>query len=384
MALAFSRSLRSLGSERLRVAAVTAVGAALLLVAWGAWFGFGRVALVAASTTARTVVDRAAYPVTTPVAGRVAAVAVVLGQAVHRGDELVRLDATDERAALSRAQARRDALQREVAAIDEQLAATSAAGAKAEERDVAAVAEEAARRSELALVESHARAERNRLEPLRGQGILSEARIAEAQAAVEMAVQVLATFDQTRVRQQSERELASAERAAAAAELRQRRARLASEQDQLAADLEQFAAALARRTIRAPADGTLSALGPRVEGAWLDAGAEVATVVAEGSLTVVAHFPAAAIGRVATGAPGRLRLDAFPSARYGSLPAHVARIGREIVDGAVAVELDLDAAASAPMPLQHGLVGNVEIDTEDVTPWQLLMHHIGWSREARR
>src|SRR5207245_347264 len=69
------------------------LSAALLLGGWGAWFLLSRVAVYEVTRNARLEVDRAAHPIATPVAGRVAMTHLVVGQEVQAGEVLVELDA---------------------------------------------------------------------------------------------------------------------------------------------------------------------------------------------------------------------------------------------------------------------------------------------------
>ncbi|MEM7310250.1 MAG: HlyD family secretion protein [Planctomycetota bacterium] len=136
-------------------------------------------------------------------------------------------------------------------------------------------------------------------------------------------------------------------------------------------------AEIARRSLRAPAAGEVAELTPLTRGSWVGAGATLATVVAPGALAVEADFPAAAaVGRIRPGQRGRLRLDGFPWARFGSVPVEVARVGAEARDGLVRVELHLDAGETA-VPLGHGLVGTVEVEVERVSPFELLLRSAG-------
>ena len=71
MPTAFSRSMRSLAAEGFGRSLAGLLSATLLLGGWGAWFLLSRVAVYEVTQKARLEVDRAAYPIATPVAGRV-------------------------------------------------------------------------------------------------------------------------------------------------------------------------------------------------------------------------------------------------------------------------------------------------------------------------
>jgi multidrug resistance efflux pump len=94
-----------------------------LLGAWGAWFLGAQVSLYAVSESARLEMSQAAHPMEAPVAGRVVATRLVLGQEVHGGDVLVELDATAQHLQLEEEQARVRALTPQLAALHTAIAA---------------------------------------------------------------------------------------------------------------------------------------------------------------------------------------------------------------------------------------------------------------------
>ena len=100
--------------------------------------------------------------------------------------------------------------------------------------------------------------------------------------------------------------------------------------------------------------------------------------VGETEAHCVAEFrPAAALGRIRPGQAARLRLEGFPWVQYGSLAARVSRVGSELRDGRIRVELDVPPQSSSRIPLQHGLPGAVEIEVERVAPATLLLRLAG-------
>jgi hypothetical protein len=118
-------------------------------------------------------------------------------------------------------------------------------------------------------------------------------------------------------------------------------------------------------------DGRLARVEAVRPGQVLAPGARVAEVVPAGRTLVVAEVAAEATGRVRAGQTARLRLDAFPPTRYGTVLARVARVGAEPRAGRVRVECEV-VRAPAGIPLQHGLAGTLEIAVGRATPVQLL------------
>jgi membrane fusion protein (multidrug efflux system) len=80
---------------------------------------------------------------------------------------------------------------------------------------------------------------------------------------------------------------------------------------------------------------------------------------------------------VRPGQYARLRLEGFAWTQYGSLPARVSSVASEAQDGRVRVELAVEAGARTQIPLQHGLPGTVEVETERVSPAVLVLRAAG-------
>jgi membrane fusion protein (multidrug efflux system) len=120
-------------------------------------------------------------------------------------------------------------------------------------------------------------------------------------------------------------------------------------------------------------------------GAVVSRGLELARVVPEGGLQIVARYlPADAVGRIAPGQPGRLRLDGFPWTQYGSVAATVTAVAGEAREGRLRVELAVDPGGSARVPLEHGMSGQLEIEVERVSPFTLILRAAGKAFDPRR
>jgi hypothetical protein len=130
-------------------------------------------------------------------------------------------------------------------------------------------------------------------------------------------------------------------------------------------------------TMRAPIAGTLGGVVPLQPGGVLTRGTVVAVVIPDDRLRVVARFTPASVGRIRPGQPFRLRLDGFPWTEFGSLVGAVGAIASETQDSLVRVECELDAHQGARIPVEHGLVGVVEVTVETVSPASLLLRTVG-------
>jgi multidrug resistance efflux pump len=119
MSTSFTRTVRALEADGFRRTLVVLGVAVVLLAAWGAWFLLAPVVRYEVTETARLEVDRAIYPVQSPLQGRVAATILELDARVETGAVLVELESTAERLQMEEERAR-------IAAIEPQLRALEA------------------------------------------------------------------------------------------------------------------------------------------------------------------------------------------------------------------------------------------------------------------
>jgi len=133
-----------------------------------------------------------------------------------------------------------------------------------------------------------------------------------------------------------------------------------------------------RRLIRAPINGRLGEVANVRVGSVVREGEKLAAVVPTGELRIVASFqPADALGRIQPGQPARLRLDGFPWTEYGSISATVTRVGSEVRDGRIRVELAVNPHSASRIPMQHGLPGTVQVQVERISPASLVLRVVG-------
>lgn len=88
-----------------------------------------------------------------------------------------------------------------------------------------------------------------------------------------------------------------------------------------------------------------------------------------------ALLPPDGLVHVQPGQPARIRLDDFAWIEYGLLHATVTSVDSQIRNGRIQIELTLNDAAN--IPLQRGLTGQVEIETDKLSPAALLIRAAG-------
>lgn len=372
MSVPFSGTTRALRADGGRGSLALQVVCAAAVAAWAGWMGAARLTLYETGAGARVEADRAVHPVDAQSGGRVVATpGLRLDAPVHAGDVLVELDARAERIELERERGRLVSLRSQRAALAARMDDERRVRDRAREAMDASAGEARARVRQAEAAHGFAEAQARRAAALQAAGSISEAELgrahtAERQAAADLdAARSGGAADEARGRQ------TQAEAESRIDALRGELAGIDAEMARSGAAARRWALEVERRSVRAPVDGRLARVEPVRPGEVLAAGARVADVVPPGRLRIVAELPVRATGRVRPGEPARLRLDAFPPARYGTIAARVARVGAEPRGGRVRVECEV-VRVPRGIPLQHGLAGPLEITVGSATPAALL------------
>jgi multidrug resistance efflux pump len=349
-----------------------------LLGAWGAWFLGAQVALYAVSDSARLEMSQAAHPVEAPVAGRVVATHLVLGQDVQGGDVLVEFDATAQQLQREEEQARLRALAPQLEALHTAIAAEEQALREARHAARVAIDEARARHREAEVAARTAEEEAELFVRLQGRNLSSQLDLLRAKAEAQKRRAAADTLRLAVSRLDSDHRTQESDRQARLEGLRRDVTRLAGDMTTAAATVERLEHEIERRRLRAPMAGRVGQVAELRVGSVVREGDRLAAVVPWGELQVVADFlPPSALGRIRPGQPARLRLEGFPWAQYGSLAATVSRVASEVRNGRVRVELSVDPDGASPIPLQHGLPGAVEVQVERVAPVTLVLRTAG-------
>jgi len=378
MSTAFSRTLRSLQADSFRRTALGLALAVVLVGVWAAWSLLGRITLYEITDNARIEVDRAIYPLQSPVLGRVVFTQLVIGRQVQAGDLLVEVDAQPQQLQVREERTRLQALGPELNALRERLAAEEQA--RRDEQQAARVAGEGARaqQREAEATARFAQEEARRLAKMREGGLVPERDFERSQAEAQKYVAAAESYAIAVRRLEQEQRTRESDREAKLKSLQGESTRLQGQMTTLQASLARLEYEIERRRIRSPVAGVVAEAAILRVGAVVQEGEKLGAVVPEGRLAVVAQFPPpAALGRIRPGQKAKVRLHGFPWTQYGTLATTVARVAGEVREGTVRVELAVDSHQSTPIPLGHGLPGTVEVTVERISPAALAVRHAG-------
>lgn len=238
-------------------------------------------------------------------------------------------------------------------------------------------------REEIALAQGQI----DRAETLASRGFLSERELDDRRQRLLAARQSLALLERTRAG--LDRQISDAEAAIQSAplEIEEARARASA----AAASLDERLTQQSLRTayvVVASAPARVAAL-PARPGQTLAAGAPVAVLVPEGGhLVAELYLPTRAVGFIEPGQEVRLRVEAFPHQRFGTVSARVTAVSRTVLapsEAAIpglalqepvfrveaALDHELIEAYGQALPLQPGLMvsADIVIDRRNLIEW---------------
>lgn len=378
MAANFYRSSRSLQADGVFRSSTMLVCATALLGGWLLWAAESRVTRYAVSDTARIEVDRAAYPVQTRVAGRVAFARLSLGQQIHSGDVLLVLESETERLSLREERARLAALRPQLDALNAEIG-VQGTGRERDSRVLAVALDEAdAKYREALALAKLADADAERAGRLHAEGISSEADYQRAKAESQSKRAAAENLRGAVSRLEPENAVRDNDRDAKLKQLEGDISRIDAQAASSQAAIKRLEYEIERRRIRAPVSGRLAECAVLRTGSYVAEGEKLGVILPPGGLRVIAEFaPQSAIGRLRPGQHGTLRLQGFPWAQYGTIRATVTHVANEVRDGKVRVELAVAPSPGSSIPVQHGLPGSVEVEIERVSPAALILRTAG-------
>jgi membrane fusion protein (multidrug efflux system) len=372
----FSRTTRSLAHDSSTYAVIAWLIGGFLLTSWLAWFCFASLTVYEISSKARLEVNHSAHPIAALVADKIVATPISLGQEVKAGEVLIELDSSNEKLRLQEEESRLKALPPQIASIDKQIAGLGQAKSKDHQAALAAVQSARSRQQEADSAVAFAKDNERRItemsdaipqiEALRARA--ESQKLSSARDALGSEIHRLEMDAQTRIHQEQ----------AEIENLKRESARLSGEIETTQATIARLKQDIEQHLIRAPANGQIGELAPLQIGTYVAVGDKLGTVVPQSELSIGAYFPPASVlGRIHPGQAARMRLDGFPWAQFGTIPAKVSRVGAEIRDNQVRVEFTPELAADSKIILQHGLPGTIEVSIEQISPALMVLRSAG-------
>jgi multidrug resistance efflux pump len=377
VSVAFSRSMRSLSISGRRGSVWGLIVALVILGLWTAWALVARISLYETSSDARLEAEHAAHPVEAPIAGRVIANHLIVGQQVQAGQVLVELDANTERLQLQEEQTQPAALGAQITSLRNEIDSEERALNQARQAARKATDEARAQLREATAAAQFARTEAERLAPLHKGGFISDLDFLRAKSKAEEQEAVAESRNIAVGRLEQEHLTVERDRQARIERLKGEITRIEAEMSTGRATIKRMEHEVGLRQIQAPISGRVGEVAELRMGAVVNGGAKLGTIIPDGEIRAVAYFPPqAALGRIQPGQPAFIKLEGFPWSQYGGLAATVATVASETSDGRVRVELNVSRNQVSSIPLQHGLPGTVEIEVKKASPLMLIFQYL--------
>ncbi len=375
MSSSFSRTRGFVGSNDAKGWLSLGVIALGISCAWLFWLTTSRVTLVETARHARLEADAYVHPVESIATGRVVDFPVSLGRKVAAGDLLLALETEHQDHALEEARAELEAWQERLTASLAALKNLRLMAAREGELTERQLAEIAAKRTVELVTFDYAQKRAERSEKLFDLGLVSEVDLLHHQGDAEKA------DAEARVRQaeaaalEAESRRDAVKHAAELAEIESNIGEARGEISALQARIDLLLHEIEDLHVRAPVAGRVGWLAPLRIGTVAQVGDRLVEIVPEDAVMVVGYFPRTAVGRLAVGQSARLRLDALPWTRYGTVDLTVERLATEVENDEVRVELAL--LDEPHLPLTHGMTGSLEVTVEQTSPAGWLLQAVG-------
>ncbi len=378
MATPYKRTVQSLVNDSAVLALIAWATGAVTLAIWLAWFLFSKVNVSEVSRAAHIEVQQSPSPVSAAISGKIDSMALALGQSVHAGDILVRLNTSSEELRLREEEFRRQAIAPRILSLRAEIEALGRVRSADQSTSVATVASARFRTAEIDAALDFAKDNERRLKEESATGSVAHIDAARASAeALKLAANKGALTAEER-RLESDLQARTQQNLVQVETLKRAIVTLEGEQSTIDATIERLKNDIEKHLVRSPADGKIGEVTLLRPGAFVPEGQKLATVVPVGDMIIVAEFPpAAALGRIQVGQIARLRLDGFPWSQFGSIEARVFRVATEIRDQVVRVELAPLPGTAPKIIMQHGLPGVVSVNLEKASPAELILRAVG-------
>lgn len=375
MAIPFSHTLQALMADSMYRSRAGIAAIVIVVSAWFTWFLFAEIGIYK-TAPARIQAEGEIHVVETLIDGRVVTINMTVGKEVHAGDILVELEDTAVRLKLAELSALLDSAHAQQRAINASIAAEERALTNVQGGSPMAQAEAKHRYEQAKANAVLAEKELERWRKLHESGFVAELPVLERETTLLRRRSETEELRLAITRQGKDRRADEADRHASIERLRRDAAELVGFIDSTTKIVQQTEYENRHYLLRAPVNGSLSEVAELRPGMMVRSGERLATILPSGELKMLADFTPTAIGHIRPGQPAWLRLEGFPWGQYGRVKATVVRVAREPRIGKIHVELSLPSR-HATIPLQHGLLGIVEVEVDRASPAVLILRAAG-------
>ncbi len=377
MAQPFEQTLIALRGDSKRVWVCFGALGALLLVGWLVIALSLPIATSLSSADGSVVSTGADVRLVSNTDTAVEEIAVVLGQAVSRGDPLVRFDAGALRVSLQSKRQQAQRLNEELNAVRAQLGFLEPTlETELQNIDEQLRSSDSRRRQALSRID-YAKKAQALYAQLRSERRIDKLQYEEAVANLAQEELELKALEAEVAQLRAQRQLTGARVQGGSEELRAQ----VAEQERVAAKLQgeirQLELEIEDALVRAPTAATVGAIADIAVGGVPGEQAWLLTLVPEQSSEFRAYFDAQqAGGRIQPGQPARIALTALPWVEHGTHGAEVVRVASVPKDDRLEVILSLDTADSLHASVRQGYKGRVSVEVSSLTLmqrfWRLL------------
>ncbi len=347
----------------------------LVLGIWIIWFLFADVG-VYQTATARLQAERDVHAVEASLDAKVVTIHMAVGKEVNIGDVLLELDDSAVKLRLAELQSRLTSIRQQQETIETELKEADRALADMQKAAPMRLDETRLHFEQALPAAQFAEEELSRWRALLAGGFATEAQVREREATARRLRSEVDEAHLAMTRQALDRNVAVGDRQVSIERLRRNELELTGLVAATTQIIKQTEHERENFILRAPAKGPLAEVADLRPGVIVRSGDRLATIVPNGDLKLVADFPQTSMGHLRVGQMADVRFDGFPPEQYGRLLAAVLRVSQEARVGKLRVELELRTHQSA-FPLQHGLIGTVDVEVERIAPALLVLRAAG-------
>lgn len=350
-----------------------------IFVIWIFWASFSKITIYERSQSARLENVTTIHHITVQASGQVIENSLQIGKSVNEGELLLKIDAADETLKLNELRVRKQSLQTRIESLLQEQIAEEMSLRKAKETAGLSQDEMRAQIESVRADLQFAQDKLKRSEELFQSGHISEVDLQEARLEEKKKRDDLKKISISLNRQEQEWNSKINQHTISLTQLNSRLLELKGDIAAVREQTEQLEQQIDKREIRATLTGKVVEAEDIKIGAMVQEGEKIGVLLAHTEdMRVISHyFPQDAVGRLKHGQHGFFRLYGFPWPQYGSIKTTVLSVASEVRDQTIRVDLSIDSSQDLNVLLEHGLTGTIDVEVEQLTPFELLLRMAG-------